>query len=109
LLLSPLKPIEGLNGAPVFFFWENRKSPFDSLRSLRAGSPLRAPVGAMGQSNADEEKPSLGDIETAERLGARVAVITRRLKNGVPFETERLPEPEFPKRNIARRDALAGR
>lgn len=26
-------------------------------------------MGAMGQSNADEEKPSLGDIETAERLG----------------------------------------
>ena len=66
-------------------------------------------VGAMGQSNADEEIPSIGDIDTAERLGARVAVITRRLKDGVPFETERLPETQFRQQNIARRDALAGR
>lgn len=66
-------------------------------------------VGAMGQSHADEDKPSIGDIDTAERFGARVAVITRRLKDGVPFETERQSEPQFRQRNIARRDALAGR
>ena len=66
-------------------------------------------VGAMGQSNADEDKPSIGDIDTAERLGARIAAITRRLKDGVAFETERLSEPDFRKNNIARRDALAGR
>ena len=66
-------------------------------------------VGAMGQSNADEEIPSIGDIDTAERLGARVAVITRRLKDGVPFETERLKETQFRQQNIARRDALTGR
>jgi NAD(P)H dehydrogenase (quinone) len=66
-------------------------------------------VGAMGQSNADEDKPSIGDIDTAERLGARVALITRRLKDGTPFETERLAETHFRQNNIARRDALAGR
>ena len=62
----------------------------------------------MGQSNADEDKPSIGDIDTAERLGARVAVITRRIKDGVAFETERLSEKDFRKNNIARKDALAG-
>ena len=65
-------------------------------------------VGAMGQSNADEDKPSIGDIDTAERLGARVSVITRRIKDGVAFETERLSEKDFRKNNIARRDAIAG-
>ena len=65
-------------------------------------------VGAMGQSNADEEIPSIGDIDTAERFGARVAVITRRFKDGIPFETERLPETQFRQKNIARRDALSG-
>ena len=66
-------------------------------------------VGAMGQSNADEDIPSIGDIDTAERFGARIAVITRRFKDGVPFETERLKEIEFRQKNIARRDALGGR
>ncbi|UWZ82573.1 flavodoxin family protein [Occallatibacter riparius] len=65
-------------------------------------------LGAMGQSNADEDRPSTGDIDTAERLGARIAIITRRIKDGVAFETERLSEPEFRKNNIARRDALSG-
>lgn len=65
-------------------------------------------IGAMGQSNADEDKPSIGDIDTAERLGARIAVITRRIKDGVSYETERLSEPGFRKNNIARKDALAG-
>ena len=65
-------------------------------------------VGAMGQSNADEDKPSIGDIDTAERLGARLAIITRRIKDGVAFETEHLSEPDFRKNNIARRDALVG-
>ena len=66
-------------------------------------------VGAMGQSNADEDKPSIGDVDTAERLGARAAAITRRMKDGVAFETERQSEPDFRKNNIARRDAIAGR
>jgi NAD(P)H dehydrogenase (quinone) len=65
-------------------------------------------VGAMGQSNADEEMPSIGDIDTAERLGARVALITRRFKDGIPFETERLQEREFRQNNIARKNALSG-
>jgi NAD(P)H dehydrogenase (quinone) len=66
-------------------------------------------MGAMGQSNADEELPSVGDIDTAERLGVRVAVIARRFKDGVAFETERMTEPEFRKGNIARRDAVGGK
>src|ERR1700757_3373941 len=65
-------------------------------------------VGAMGQSNADEDKPSIGDIDTAERLGARIALITRRVKDGVGFETERLSEPDFRKNNLARRNAIGG-
>jgi len=36
-------------------------------------NPLGTWVGAMGQSNADEDAPSIGDIDTAERLGHRVA------------------------------------
>jgi NAD(P)H dehydrogenase (quinone) len=63
-------------------------------------------VGAMGQSNADEEKPSVGDIDTAERFGHRIALICRRFRDGTPFETERVGEPEFRKRNIERRNAL---
>ena len=47
----------------------------------------------MGQSNADEDMPSIGDIDIAERLGARVAVITRRIKSGVAFETGRSMTP----------------
>lgn len=64
-------------------------------------------MGAMGQSNADEELPSIGDIDTAERLGARVAVVTRRMIDGVAFETERLSEPDFRRNNLARREALS--
>ena len=64
-------------------------------------------VGAMGQSNADEQAPSAGDIETAERLGHRVALICRRFREGTTFETERLAEPEFRKLNIERRRGLA--
>jgi NAD(P)H dehydrogenase (quinone) len=62
-------------------------------------------VGAMGQSNADEETPSIGDIDTAERFGRRVALICRRLRDGTPFETERISEPEFRARNLERRGA----
>jgi|SRR5215469_15771959 len=63
-------------------------------------------VGAMGQSNADEATPSIGDIDTAERLGHRVALICRRFCDGTEFATERLSEPEFRKRNLQRRDRL---
>jgi hypothetical protein len=49
----------------------------------------------MGQSNADEAMPSVGDIDTAERVGGRVATIARRLKDGVAFETERINEADF--------------
>jgi NAD(P)H dehydrogenase (quinone) len=63
-------------------------------------------VGAMGQSNADELVPSAGDIETAERLGHRVALICRRFCDGTAFKTERFTEPEFRKLNIERRKGL---
>lgn len=63
-------------------------------------------VGAMGQSNADEPAPSVGDIETAERLGHRVALICRRFREGTAFETERMAEPEFRKLNLERRKSL---
>ena len=59
----------------------------------------------MGQSNADEEAPSTGDIDTAERLGGRIAIVARRIKDGTPFETERIHEAEFRRRNVERRDA----
>ena len=64
-------------------------------------------VGAMGQSNADEDKPSIGDIDTAERLGRRVALICRRFRDGTPFETERINEAEFRKQNLKRRGAMS--
>jgi NAD(P)H dehydrogenase (quinone) len=59
-------------------------------------------LGAMGQSNADEKGPSIGDIDTAERYGGRVATIARRLKDGVPFTSERLTEAQFREGNLKR-------
>ena len=64
---------------------------------------LGAWVGAMGQSNADELGPSVGDIDTAERFGRRIALITRRFKDGAAYESERLTEPQFRQRNLERR------
>jgi multimeric flavodoxin WrbA len=66
-------------------------------------------LGAMGQSNADEDRPSIGDVDTAERFGGRVALITRRFKDGTTFRTERIREPHFREENIRRRQALSGR
>jgi len=65
-------------------------------------------MGAMGQSNADEDRPSIGDIDTARRLGNRVALIARRMKDGTPFETERWSEPEFRQNNVRRKEAETG-
>src|SRR5215469_7546137 len=64
-------------------------------------------IGAMGQSNADEDTPSIGDIDTAERLGNRVGLITRRLKDGTPFETIRFKETEFRPQNARRKEVLS--
>jgi multimeric flavodoxin WrbA len=64
-------------------------------------------VGAMGQSNADEGEPSIGDIDTAERFGSRVALITRRFKEGTPFQTERLDEKQFREGNLKRKESLS--
>jgi len=66
-------------------------------------------VGAMGQSNADEDAPSIGDIDTAERFGVRIATITRRLTDGIAFETERISEPAFRQENLKRQQQLTGR
>ena len=41
--------------------------------------------------------PSVGDIDTAERFGGRVATIARRFKDGVAFDTERISEAEVSK------------
>lgn len=60
-------------------------------------------IGAMGQSHADEDAPSIGDLDTGVRYGARVALIARRMKDGVPLETERWSEPEFRAHNSARK------
>jgi hypothetical protein len=51
-------------------------------------------LGAMGQSNADKDKPSIGDIDTAERLG-RVVLICRGFRDGILFQTERISEQSF--------------
>jgi multimeric flavodoxin WrbA len=63
-------------------------------------------LGIMGQSNADEDKPSIGDIDTARRFGRRIALITRRFKDGVAFETERITETQHRRNNIERQEAL---
>jgi NAD(P)H dehydrogenase (quinone) len=57
----------------------------------------------MGQSNADEDAPSIGDTETAERFGNRIELITRRFKDGTPYEIVRLSESEFRQENVRRR------
>jgi NAD(P)H dehydrogenase (quinone) len=49
-------------------------------------------LGAMSQSNGDRpapEEPPASDRATGERLGRRVAMITRRLIDGTPYEVER--------------------
>ena len=56
----------------------------------------------MGQSNADENAPSNGDIDTAERFGKRFALICRRFVDATPYETERITEAEFRKLNLQR-------
>jgi multimeric flavodoxin WrbA len=50
-------------------------------------------LGAMSQSNSDRpaaEEPPASDRTTGERLGRRVALIARRLKDGTPYDVERL-------------------
>lgn len=63
-------------------------------------------TGAMGQSNADGNAPSIGDIDTAERYGQRIALIARRLTDGTPYEVERIDEPEFRRQNVKRKESL---
>lgn len=63
-------------------------------------------IGAMGQSNADGDVPSVGDIDTAARFGTRIALITRRLVNGTPYETERWSERDFRAHNATRKEMI---
>ncbi len=63
-------------------------------------------IGAMGQSDADGSSPSVGDLDTAVRFGARIAAITRRQADGTQFKIERWSEPEFRAHNLARRQTI---
>jgi multimeric flavodoxin WrbA len=54
-------------------------------------------LGLMSQSHADlgpEKAGSRGDRVTAERYGERIARLTQRWVNGVPYETPRMTEHE---------------
>lgn len=54
-------------------------------------------LGVMSQSHADqghERSGSHGDRITAERYGARIAALTQRWVNAVPYETVRITEHE---------------
>jgi multimeric flavodoxin WrbA len=66
-------------------------------------------LGLMSQSNADqgpEHAGSLGDRITAERYGARIAQLTQRWVNAVPYDTPRLSEHDARALSVAltRRD-----
>jgi multimeric flavodoxin WrbA len=54
-------------------------------------------LGLMSQSNIDlgpEHAGSLGDLLTAERYGERIARLTQRWVNAVPYDTTRMTEVE---------------
>ncbi|GAA3012268.1 flavodoxin family protein [Kitasatospora albolonga] len=54
-------------------------------------------LGLMSQSHADqgpESAGSRGDLLTAERYGERIARLTQRWVNAVPYETPRMTEHE---------------
>ncbi|WP_223184994.1 hypothetical protein [Streptomyces sp. CBMA152] len=51
----------------------------------------------MSQSHADlgaEQAGSRGDLVTAERYGERIARLTQRWVNAVPYDTSRMTEHE---------------
>ena len=66
---------------------------------------LRTWTGSMGESNADDDALSHGDIDTAERFGRRTALITRSLAGGTPYQAERLTDPEFRQQNLRRKES----
>ncbi|MCX2184073.1 flavodoxin family protein [Streptomyces sp. SKN60] len=54
-------------------------------------------LGLMSQSHADlgpEQAGSRGDLITAKRYGERIARLTQRWVNAVPYETDRMTEHE---------------
>jgi NAD(P)H dehydrogenase (quinone) len=60
---------------------------------IRLGSWL----GLMSQSHADleaEQAGSRGDLITAQRYGERIARLTQRWVNAVPYDTPRMTEHE---------------
>jgi NAD(P)H dehydrogenase (quinone) len=63
-------------------------------------------IGAMGQSNADEDYPSIGDIDTAKRLGSRVALIARAFQRSRSIRDRthrriRIPAEQYPKERLS--------
>jgi NAD(P)H dehydrogenase (quinone) len=63
-------------------------------------------MGAMGQSNGDEDRPSIGDVDTAERFGRRIGLITRRFTTGAQYDVERISEDKFREFNLKRKQSL---
>ena len=59
----------------------------------------------MGESNADDDALSIGNIDTAERFGRRIALITRSLAQGAPYQAGCLTEPEFRQQNLRRKES----
>lgn len=67
-------------------------------------------LGLMSQSHADlapEEAGSHGDRVTAQRYGERIARLTQRWVNGVPYETGRMTEHEVRALSASMREAVA--
>ncbi|MBB1152116.1 flavodoxin family protein [Amycolatopsis dendrobii] len=67
-------------------------------------------LGLMSQSHADlgpEEAGSHGDRATAQRYGERIARLTQRWVNGVPYETGRMTEHEARALSASLRDAAS--
>ncbi|MCG3754252.1 flavodoxin family protein [Amycolatopsis sp. Poz14] len=67
-------------------------------------------LGLMSQSHADlgpEDAGSHGDRVTAQRYGERIARLTQRWVNGVPYETGRMTEHEARALSASLREAVA--
>ncbi|ATY12356.1 flavodoxin family protein [Amycolatopsis sp. AA4] len=67
-------------------------------------------LGLMSQSHADlgpDDAGSLGDRVTAQRYGERIARLTQRWVNGVPYETGRMTEHEARALSASLRESVA--
>ncbi|MFJ9692834.1 flavodoxin family protein [Kitasatospora sp. NPDC101183] len=66
-------------------------------------------LGLMSQSHGDldaDQAASRGDLITAERYGERIATLTQRWVNAVPFETVRMTEHEYRALSASLREAV---